>query len=241
MYGFILTRYVNSEMTNNYWIEAYNCIRRLYPTNMIMIIDDNSDYNYIKYSNQQLQITNCIFVQSEFIGRGELLAYYYFYKLKPFEKAVVIHDSCFMQQKIDFDIVSDFSFLWADLVHVFDDDDENMKLINQLKCKEELTELYQNKEKWAVSFGIMSVIHIDFLEKLVNNYDFFNLLNVVTCRKERMCLERIFGLICSHQKPYMTALLGSIQMFPKKFTYVYTDYITDKIENQPILKVWSGR
>ena len=28
--GFIITRYVNNILTNNYWKESYNCIRKLY-------------------------------------------------------------------------------------------------------------------------------------------------------------------------------------------------------------------
>ena len=45
--GFIILRYVNSELTNKYWINCYNSIRKYYPENTILIIDDNSDYQYI--------------------------------------------------------------------------------------------------------------------------------------------------------------------------------------------------
>ena len=39
--GFIILRNVNSELTNKYWIHCYNCIRKYYPENKIIIIDDN--------------------------------------------------------------------------------------------------------------------------------------------------------------------------------------------------------
>ena len=52
-YGFIITRHVNSELTNKYWNNCVQCLRRFYPYRKIVIIDDNSKkdlvipfYNY---------------------------------------------------------------------------------------------------------------------------------------------------------------------------------------------------
>ena len=41
--GFIILRHVNNEVTNQYWLHCYECIRKYYPENKIMIIDDNSN------------------------------------------------------------------------------------------------------------------------------------------------------------------------------------------------------
>jgi hypothetical protein len=38
--GFIILRHVNNETTNYYWQDCYNHIRKYYPENIIMIIDD---------------------------------------------------------------------------------------------------------------------------------------------------------------------------------------------------------
>ena len=38
---------ISSLKTNKFWNEAYNCIRKYYPTVPIMIIDDNSNYDYV--------------------------------------------------------------------------------------------------------------------------------------------------------------------------------------------------
>jgi hypothetical protein len=96
-YGFIMTRHVNSEMTNNYWNQNIKCIRRFYPLIKIVVIDDNSNYDFVKpeYNYKNVEI-----IQSEFKGRGELLPYYYFYKNKFFENAFIIHDSIFIHRKI---------------------------------------------------------------------------------------------------------------------------------------------
>ena len=48
LYGFIITRHVNSEKTNNYWNNNVKLLRGLYPSSKIVIIDDNSNYDYVK-------------------------------------------------------------------------------------------------------------------------------------------------------------------------------------------------
>ena len=67
-YGFIIVRHVNSEKTNNYWIESYKSIRKYY-NNKIIIVDDNSNYEYVKI-NDDIKIYNCEIVQSKYNSRG---------------------------------------------------------------------------------------------------------------------------------------------------------------------------
>ena len=49
--GFILLRHVRNETTNRYWMLCYDCIRRYYPLHRIMIIDDNSNYDFVTNNN----------------------------------------------------------------------------------------------------------------------------------------------------------------------------------------------
>ena len=60
--GFIMLRHVNNEQTNNYWSHCYDCIRKFYPESKILIIDDNSNYNFI--TEKELYKTKII--QSEY-------------------------------------------------------------------------------------------------------------------------------------------------------------------------------
>jgi hypothetical protein len=83
-FGFIITRHVNSDKTNNYWNNCVKLIRTLYPLRKIVIIDDNSDYNFVK---QEHEYRNLQIIQSEFPKRGELLPYYYFLKHKFFSES----------------------------------------------------------------------------------------------------------------------------------------------------------
>jgi hypothetical protein len=71
-FGFIITRHVNSEKTNKYWNNCVKCIKRLYPLKKIIIIDDNSNYNYVK---SDFNYNNVEIIQSEYPGRGELFPY----------------------------------------------------------------------------------------------------------------------------------------------------------------------
>ena len=107
-YGFIITRHVRCEETNKYWNNSIRCLRYLYPHRKIVIIDDNSNPNFLKEENsyENIQVIN-----SEFIGRGELLPYYYYLKYKFFQNAVIIHDSVFFHKKIKFEAMKNVKVL----------------------------------------------------------------------------------------------------------------------------------
>ena len=95
--GFIILRHVSSELYNKYWQESYRCIRKFYD-NKIIIIDDNSNYNYIT----NIPLINAEIIKSEFPGRGELLPYIYLLKYRWFKTAFIIHDSVFFNKPIYF-------------------------------------------------------------------------------------------------------------------------------------------
>jgi hypothetical protein len=259
MFGFIFTRHINSKETNEYWKECIRCIRKHYKDNIIMIIDDDSLDEYI--TNDNVDLKNCFIIQSEYPKRGEILAYYYFYKYKLFDKAVIIHDSIFLQQDISQEIndVSNVKFLWHFSNHYDDDLVKEMYYISKLKYGDNqagstnLTHTYLQKEKWLGCFGVMSVITYDFLNILVEKYNIFKLLNIIKTREDRCSLERIFSVICYVNNNYFLnnslSIFGELLEYPhlgKPFYYTYTDYLQDKNKTKEtsfckIIKVWSGR
>ena len=99
-YGFIIARHVNSEMTNKYWNRCVRCIRKFYPLRKIVIIDDNSNQDFVK---PDYEYRNVEVITSEFPGRGELLPSYDFYNRRFFDNAVIIHDSVFFHERINFE------------------------------------------------------------------------------------------------------------------------------------------
>jgi hypothetical protein len=235
--GFIMLRHVNSEISNNYWIICYNQIRKFYPNNKILLIDDNSNYDLIS-KDIELAMTNTTIIQSEYKGRGEILPYYYYLSNKLFDIAVVIHDSVFIQRYIDFG--TDNRFIW-EFEHHWDNMADETKMIDVLNNKEELHDYYLNKSLWKGCFGTMTIINHDFLKILENKYNISNLVNYITCRQDRMALERVFGCLFTKENEQKTpSMLSNIHNYCCVGQY-YQWYIENRIHDDPIIKLWSGR
>lgn len=159
---FIMTRCVRTAEHNRLYQECYRCIRNLYD-NPIYIIDDNSNREQII----ELDMSGVEIIQSEFPGAGEILPYYYLYHRKLGKKAVILQDSMFIQQKIDFDTVEDYKFLW----HFNTDNqlkelkDKLSEVISSLPAYEELYDtLFEYN--WSGCFGTCMVVTFDFLSEM---------------------------------------------------------------------------
>ena len=189
---FIMTRHVNSPQTNLLWIESYHCVRKLYPKEPIIIIDDNSNYEFITH----ISTSNCRVIQSEFPGRGELLPYYYFYHLN-FEKAVMIHDSLFLQQKIDFESVQDAKLLFSFPSPLCIENSADF--LRYLHHWQPVAAWYRNFHLWSGCFGVMTIMTKDCINYIQNKYNFFNLLHHVRTRSDRMCMERVLPMLLYYE------------------------------------------
>jgi len=259
-FGFIITRHVNSEMTNKYWNRCIQCIRYLYHYDKykIVVIDDNSDQNFIK---SEFDYKNVEYVQSEFPKRGELLPYYYFYKNHYFDNAVIIHDSVFLHKKVNFNRIKipvlplwHFDFgkeeNFNNSLRIASCLTNNYLVKKRLLNQEDYTVLlhkFVNNTEWNGCFGVQCYINYNFLCKIKEKYNLFNMLNTITCRSDRCCLERIMGVIfnleCSDLIK-VNSLLGVITK-SVEWGYSYEEYVNDIVKNKkpkyPIVKVWTGR
>ena len=229
--GFIVLRHVNNELTNKYWIYSYECIRKYYPENEILIIDDDSDYNFITSIN----LYKTTVIKSEYPKRGELLPYYYYLKNKLFDIAVIIHDSVFINKYIDFN-VEKYKFIWefgSDVAKQPKDEEVMLKIFDN----SELLEFYRNKSLWNGCFGGMSIVKYEFLECVNSKYNISKLIPFVKSRYNRCSFERVIA--CLFQKESKgESLLGNI------FDYCDWDINfndKDNFNHLPLLKVWTGR
>lgn len=251
-FGFIITRHVNSEKTNKYWNHCVKCLRTLYPQKKIVIIDDNSNYNFIK---SEFDYRNTLVIQSEFKGRGELLPYYYFLKNKFFRNAVIIHDSVFFHKRINFELLLGKKVmpLWF-----FYPDKENIH--NTLRVAGHLKNSYGISQKinldtgviglphtkWYGCYGGQSFINHNFLVFLEEKYSITNMISAVTCRDDRCSLERVLGCLFFTENPKILnnkSIFGDIMKY-QTWGYSFDDYENDlrKKKNQKaIVKVWTGR
>jgi hypothetical protein len=255
-FGFIITRHVNSENTNKYWNHSVKLIRTLYPRVKIVIIDDNSNQEFVK---ADFNYKNIEIVQSEFPGRGELLPYYYYIRNKYFENAIILHDSVFIHKKINFEVLRGEKVmpLW-----VFEQDGENLentiRIARNLKYSYDICKALRVNDiktlvfelprtKWYGCFGCQAYINHDFLVGLDNTYGISALVDTVKTRPDRCCLERILGYLFSIENPRVCinqGLFGSIFKHYKRFGYSFDAYMTDFNQGKvpsSVVKVWTGR
>lgn len=230
--GFIILRHVNSKITDNYWKLSYECIRKYYPENNIIIIDDSSDYNVIDLEFQK-NLYKTTVIRSEY-HCGELLPYYYYLSNKLFDVAVIIHDSVFINKKIEFDC-DECKLLW-DFDHDWDDTEKEVKILTNLDNSDELLDFYSKKHLWKGCYGGMSVISYEFLKKLDDKYNISKLLQYIKTRSDRMCFERVIA--CMMQKNgNKECLFGNIHTYcPCGISFFDAINFT----HLPIIKVWTG-
>lgn len=234
-FGFIILRHVNNPKTNEYWIYCYECIRKYYPENLILIIDDNSNCQYVT----EYKLYKTTVINSEYPQRGELLPYHYYLKNKLFDKAVIIHDSVFVNEYIDFSIDDKYKIIW-DFEHIWDQIEDETNMI-QLFEDSELLSFYQNKSLWTGCFGAMTIITHDFLVSMNNKHDLSKLLNLVTTRFNRKSFERVFACLLQFNSN-AEILLGDIHKYIGDRKDCKIDFDEkNNFNHLPILKVWSGR
>lgn len=241
--GFVMTRHVNSEASNRYWNESYRCIRRYFPEAMVMIVDDSSIYHHVK-PEEDIRLTNVMIVQSEFPRAGEILAYYYFYKYRPFERAIIIHDSVFLQEAVNLTTMDGVRYIWHFMIHSYDDPHTETMLLGKLQNTSEVMPLYHEKRKWHGCFGAQAVIDLNFLCMLEAKYNLFSLIPIITNRKIRYALERILACIFTFERPFLRyepSFFGCIYNH-QPWGYTFDDYDKNHRKHEKaIVKVWSGR
>jgi len=230
--GFIILRHVTNELTNNYWILCYDNIRKYYPENLIMIVDDNSKREFITDKN----LYKTTIINSKYHGRGELLPYYYYLQNKLFDTAVILHDSAFIYKYIDFSRIEKYKIIWH-FEHNWDQIEDETKMI-KLFNDNELLAFYENKNLWKGCFGGMSIITHDYLTFINSKYEISKLLDHVLTRFNRMSFERVIA--CLLQKNFKNeSLFGNIFGYCKDGTRFHEiEKYKDKLS---IVKVWTGR
>jgi hypothetical protein len=231
--GFIILRHVNNPTTNLYWQHCYDCIRKNYPENTILIIDDDSNYAFI---NTKKSLYKTFIIQSEFPKRGELLPYYYYLRNKLFDTAVILHDSVFINHAIDFN-VENYKLIWS--FSPINEKIEDVSNIIDSFNDQDLKSFYENKTAWNGCFGGMTVIKHQFLERINEKYNLDILLNKITSRHNRQSFERVIG--CLLQKVYKaddSCLFGEIHSYmPWGCRFDQREIFKDL----PLVKVWTGR
>jgi hypothetical protein len=242
-FGFVIIRHVCNSQTDQYWKKSYECIRNWYPDTPILIIDDSSHREYLK---EDILTTNCTTIyDTTHKGSAELLPYYYFHLLRPFDTAIIIHDSVFIQQYINFTLKDNepCRFLWS-FQSVTDHTISTTieKLLEILPSSRELLKRYHQKTWWRGCFGVMTIIKWDFLDHINRIENIFtNWLPIVTSRHYRHALERCMAILLIHYFPKMrSALYGEIHKYIT-WGITFEEYLLSDWSKYPLMKVWTSR
>lgn len=230
--GFIIVRHVSNEETNKYWNHSYRSIRHYYPDNKILIIDDNSNTTFVI---QEQELHETVLIESEFPGRGELLPYIYYLSNPLFPTAVILHDSVFLNQYIDFS-VEKYRFIW-DFEHRDDHPPEQVIEILRLFNDPTLLDFYWQKHNWVGCFGAMSIITHEYLTTVHQQYNLHVLLPIIINRTTRMLFERVIACLLQKNAPQNT-LLCNILVYCQwgvPFSRI------DSLRHLPLIKCWTGR
>lgn len=253
--GFYILRHMNTPESMEYWWTSYTHIRALYPTEPIVIVDDNSKSEFSQHPtnvSREAQLVEArVESYPEYPGRGELLPYYAFYKRHPFDKAVILHDSTFLKKRLPVEDVKDVRFVWHFDDHQWDNPGNEKRIIGTLNPNVvfKVQRLHGDKKKWMGCFGVQSVMTYSALKQVQERYGLFNALSAIHTRPMRMALERIFSVLCTLEFPTLSqspSLLGCIhRVHPRAFGYGYADFIRDRDAGTepdiPVIKIWSGR
>lgn len=234
MIGFIVLRHVRNERHGKFWKTAYDSIRKLYPKNPIVILDDNSDYTFIS-EEEEKSTYNTLFLQSEYPGRGELLPYYYYAKLKFADTVYILHDSVFLNRHLE-ENIDTHKPLWS-FEHWYDNETEEKRILRSFNNSDELVEFYDRKDQWKGCFGCMTAITHSFVKMLDDRYDFSKALEVVNTRETRSQFERVIACIIQYHE-------RKDSMFGDIFAYCpwgiqFED--RESFSHLPVVKTWATR
>lgn len=246
-FGFIVLRSAHRLEHDLIWRECFTCIRKQYTDVPVVIIDDHScmriDDDFV---DSHTTIQHSEFQQ----GCGELLPYYYFHKNKYFKKAIIIHDSLFLQKQFKKEILDSIDtvrFLWK-FYEYYERYPGSCDDIKEMSCKIGLPEWLYDRPEWQIHgcFGVMSIISWNFLDSLVTKYPLFTHMSLIITRENRMLMERIFAMMCFM---YLNgnvpeSIFGLASDMPNGFFLTYYRYSKHKnilSKKYTAIKVFSGR
>ena len=250
-YTIYITRHISNDLTNNYWLHNYNHLRELYKKIKIVVIDDNSCDEFLHNDNLYKHDVDFIYTKDTVNkSSGEIIPLIEHFKNGTTKYAFYIHDSVFIQHEIHNLIYeTEFIALWSfNSINWIQKLEKNIdKLLKELNNYDELKHIQNNWREWDGVFGGMCIVSNDFLLKL-EELKFFSLSNCINNRDDRMSYERILAII--HHYLYNKRIdtsfgnihQWSISVYKRPWGLNWQKYYNNKeYENEPIIKIWSGR
>ena len=263
--AFYLTRSVRTIEHYLIYIECIECIKKTYPNAPIIVIRDNEtlDFKYLEIDEHDGD--NIYYIDSEFNGAAESLRFYYYWKINTFrdqygyipatDYAICMHESMFIQTPIKLNHVDKYGYEdFFTAVPAWNIPEDELAMIDIVpKNNEILKKTYYDNSKWHTNFGACSVVTYDFICKVNNQFNIFTeeFLSAIKTHKQRVALERIWGLMFACINYNVNTIYGDINVYHgwmvqrfklnKDFNYEFYYKHKEYYNNFPIIKCWVGR
>ena len=237
--GFIVLRHANDQTSARYWELCVERIRLHHPQAPIVIIDDHSEEGLI---DEELQASydNMLVINSTYPrGRGELLPYLYFVQHQWFETAVYIHDSVFLNRRIEW-TTDEIMPLWH-FTHDWNMPEKELAIIKKISHPEVVENIFHQHQLWNGFFGGMCMMNVNFIKRVHRRHNLENLVEHIYNREMRMVFERIISCICTAnmiKKMQKKSFMGDIHKYCS-FGLTYEQRL--ETAHLPMSKIWSGR
>ena len=208
--GFVIGRHISDASHTELCFRAYTSIRAFYPDNRILIVDDGS-----KLPDEHAYDENTTVVDAAARGAGEFGLYATYHAARPFDRAVLMHDSMVLKRRLDLPEVP-ILYLWHfpfwESLDVYASDIETF--LGKLKNNDELSQTYASR-RWLGVFGCAATVTWDCLDRVQHHYRLFDLLPEVTTRQKRCVMERVLGVVFAREmKHHRLSLNGDIGASP---------------------------
>jgi hypothetical protein len=197
-FGVIILRCVRDAEHDLYWQECLACVRRVYgPYTDVIIVDDGSDPTLLSLDPADAN-TKIITIGPELRGRAEYLPLLIMWRDRPFRRALILHDTMFVQNAIPADSTR-FHFTIPSTLYREAHEADVYKLLSALRGDTSaLKALYADPALWHAWFGAAGVVTLNDIDTMHNAFGFFDsrVSDTITSRNMRSALERVAALVC---------------------------------------------
>lgn len=216
MFGFIIPCYINSEKSYKSLNTCVDNIRK-YHNEKIVLLNNHSPISIESILDTYDNVETYL---SPFPSSGEFNAYLWFHENKIFDKAIVLHDSMYLNKKMEnIDKVKTVQFIKYFTDHINDwslvkepntdynkehriatHDDLIIHILNRglnrvnVEFLAFAKNLYHQKKKWVGCYGIMSIIDYSFLRELQTKTNILDVGKSLTGKRDRIAMESIYSL-----------------------------------------------
>ena len=241
--GFVVLRCVRKPEHNQMWNHCCASINKVYPGSLIKVIDDHSTSDLVKQTDT---LNNVEILSSDLSpGSGEVLPYYYYHKYGGdwFDRAVVLHDSAYVQHVFPTDCLT-FRPLWHFPPKSHERWTLQCQMIEQcdVSIRSTVMDCMNDATRWNGCFGAMSVVSLAYLRSVVDLGSLHALAEHTSTRPQRMAFERVLPCIMSRNDGCpRDSCFGLIWDHPKAFGTKYKDISRKQYAKMPVVKGWCGR